>query len=88
MRMLALVLAFLSVPAGAQTTAVQQLQGASPQFNGFAGSDANLQSLVNGLGLGQTVTLVTQNPDGSLQIVTFTPPLRTLIPNAWPLLSQ
>src|SRR3954470_12143656 len=74
MRMLALVLAVLSLPAGAQTAAFQQLQGTSPQFSTFAGSDANLQSLVSGLGAGQAVTLVTQNPDGSLQIVTFTPP--------------
>ena len=74
MRTLALVLAFLSLPVGAQTTAFQQLQGTSPQFSTFAGSDANLQSLVSGLGAGQAVTLVTQNADGSLQIVTFTPP--------------
>jgi hypothetical protein len=74
MRMLALVLASLSLPVGAQTTAFQQLQGTSPQFSTFAGSDANLQSLVSGLGAGQAVTLVTQNADGSLQIVTFTPP--------------
>jgi hypothetical protein len=74
MRMLALVLAFISLPLGAQTTALQQLQGTSPQFSTFAGSDANLQSLVNGLGAGQAVTLVTQNADGTLQIVTFIPP--------------
>jgi hypothetical protein len=74
MRILALVLAFTSLPLGAQTTTFQQLQGTSPQFSTFAGSDANLQSLVNGLGAGQAVTLVTQNADGSLQIVTFTPP--------------
>jgi hypothetical protein len=40
----------------------------------FAGSEANLQSLVNGLSQGQTVTLVSVTADGLVQIVTFTPP--------------
>src|SRR3954465_8568880 len=69
MRMLALVLASLSLPVGAQTTAFQQLQGTSPQFSTFAGSAANLQSLVSGLSAGQAVTLVSQNADGSLEVV-------------------
>lgn len=73
MRILALVLTVLSFHAAAQTP-VQQIQGASPQLVVFAGSDANLQALANGLTLGQPVTLVTQGTDGLLQIVTFTPP--------------
>ena len=73
MRVLVLLLAFLSFHAAAQTPA-QQIQATSPQLVVFAGSDANLQSLANGLSLGQTVTLVTPGADGLLQIVTFTPP--------------
>jgi hypothetical protein len=73
MRVLAFLLAFLCVQAGAQTPA-QQIQATSPQLVVFAGSDANLQSLASGLSLGQTVTLVTPGADGLLQIVTFTPP--------------
>jgi hypothetical protein len=79
-----LLLAFPCVQAAAQTTplftseqnggAAQQVQSASPQLVTFAGSEANLQALVNGIGLGQTVTLVTPGADGVLQIVTFTPP--------------
>ena len=73
MRVLALFLALSSFQAAAQTTA-QQIQATSPQFVAFAGSDANLQSLVNGLALGQAITLVTPGTDGLLQIATFTPP--------------
>src|SRR5882672_5291479 len=73
MRVFVFLIAFLSFQAGAQTTA-QEIQATSPQLVVFAGSDANLQSLANGLSLGQTVTLVTPGADGLLQIVTFTPP--------------
>jgi hypothetical protein len=73
MRALALLLTVFSFHAAAQTPA-QQIIATSPQLVVFAGSDANLQSLANGLGLGQPVTLVTQSPDGLLQIATFTPP--------------
>jgi hypothetical protein len=73
MRFLALTLALVAGHAGAQTT-MQQIQTLSPQLVSFAGSDANLQSLVNGLSLGQPVTVVTQGVDGVLQIATFTPP--------------
>ena len=74
MRSLAVVLsAFLSFHAAAQTPA-QLIQATSPQLVVFAGSDANLQALANGLALGQPVTLVTQSADGLLQIATFTPP--------------
>jgi len=78
MRVLAFLLALLSFQAAAQALpqigSVQQVQSRSPQLLVFAGSDANLQALVNGLGQGQTVTLVTQTADGLVQIVTFTPP--------------
>ena len=73
MRALVLVLTFISFQAAAQTP-VQQIAATSPQLVVFAGSDANLQALANGLGLGQPVTLVTQTSNGLLQIVTFTPP--------------
>jgi len=73
MRALVLVVsAFLSLSAAAQTA--EQIQATAPQLTAFAGSDANLQVLVNGLSNGQTVTLVTQDATGLLQIVTFTPP--------------
>jgi hypothetical protein len=75
MRALALVLTVLSFNAFAQTPA-QLIQATSPQLVVFAGSDANLQALANGLALGQPVTLVTQSADGLLQIATFTPPNR------------
>src|SRR5262245_12640869 len=75
MRLFAFLLAFLSLPAAAQSIGAQQpIQSTSPQLVSFAGSDANLQALANGLSAGQTVTLVTPGPDGVLQIVTFTPP--------------
>jgi mannitol/fructose-specific phosphotransferase system IIA component (Ntr-type) len=73
MRALVLVVsAFLSLSAAAQTA--EQIQATAPQLTAFAGSDANLQALVNGLSNGQTITLVTQDATGILQIVTFTPP--------------
>jgi hypothetical protein len=75
MRALALLLTLISFHAAAQTPA-QQIMATSPQLVVFSGSDANLQSLANGLALGQPVTLVTQSADGLLQIATFTPPNR------------
>jgi hypothetical protein len=73
MRFLVASLVFLSFHAAAQTDA-QLIQSTSPQLVVFAGSDANLQALVNGLSLGQPVTLVSPSANGVLQIVTFTPP--------------
>jgi hypothetical protein len=73
MRLLAVLLSLFSFHAAAQTEA-QQIQSTAPQLVAFAGSDANLQSLVNGLSLGQPVTLVTPAANGVLQIATFTPP--------------
>jgi hypothetical protein len=50
--------------------AVQRL---APQLVVFAGSDANFQNLVNGLGAGTHVQLVTVLTNGTTQTVTFTP---------------
>jgi hypothetical protein len=59
----------------AQTTVppdvlVQQL---APQLLVFAGSPQNFQNLVNGLAQGTTVQLTTVLPNGSTQVVSFTP---------------
>lgn len=50
--------------------AVQRL---APQLVAFAGSEANFQSLVNGLAAGSQVQLVSVLPNGFSQLVTFTP---------------
>jgi len=50
--------------------AVQRL---APQLVTFAGSEANFQSLVNGLASGSQVQLLTVLPNGFSQLVTFTP---------------
>jgi hypothetical protein len=49
---------------------VQQL---APQLVPFAGSPLNFQNLVNGLALGTPVQLTTVLPNGSTQVITFTP---------------
>ena len=74
MRVLVTFLAFLFPLVAAAQFSATQIQSTSPQLVTFAGSDANLQALVAGLGAGQPVTLVTQAGGGVLQIVTFTPP--------------
>lgn len=51
-------------------TVVQQL---APQLVTFAGSLQNFQSLVNGLAQGTPVQLTTILPNGSTQLVSFTP---------------
>ena len=56
-----------SVPA---TVTVQQL---APQLVAFAGSQTNFQNLVTGLAQGTPVQLFSVLPDGSTQLVTFTP---------------
>lgn len=66
----------LSVPAFAQTVPALEVQRLAPQLIGFAGTEANFQSLVNGLALGTPVTLVSVTPDGLLQTATFTPSVR------------
>jgi len=77
--LLAAVAALALGPAAlAQTTtssaSTQQVQLLAPQLVPFAGSSGNFDSLVNGLTTGSPVTLATVAADGSLQIVTFTPP--------------
>lgn len=52
------------------TVTVQQL---APQLVPFAGSQANFQSLVTGLAQGTQVQLFSVLPDGSTQVVSFTP---------------
>jgi hypothetical protein len=50
-----------------------QVQRTAPQLVVFAGSPANFTNLVNGLAQGSTVQISTVLPDGSTQVVTFTP---------------
>ena len=50
-----------------------QVTRLAPQLVSFAGSQANFDSLVNGLALGAAVTLSTVLPDGQVQTVSFTP---------------
>ena len=60
----------------AQTTTVPPaitVQRIAPQLVQFVGSQANFQNLVNGLAQGTPVQLFTALPDGSMQVVTFTP---------------
>lgn len=45
----------------------------APQLISFAGSQANFDSLVNGLALGSPVTLSSTLPNGQVQVVNFTP---------------
>ena len=52
------------------TVSVQRL---APQLVPFAGSEANFQSLVNGLASGTQVQLFTVLPNGFIQNVSFTP---------------
>ena len=52
------------------TVTVQQL---APQLVPFAGSQVNFQNLVTGLAQGTEVQLFTVLPDGSTQVVNFTP---------------
>jgi hypothetical protein len=62
--------------ASAQTTTVPPaitVQRIAPQLVQFVGSQANFQNLVSGLAQGTPVQLFTALPDGSTQIVTFTP---------------
>jgi hypothetical protein len=61
--------------AFAQTTVPPELtvQRLAPQLVAFAGSQSNFQNLVSGLAAGTPVQLVSVLPDGSAQIVSFTP---------------
>ena len=49
------------------------VQRLAPQLVAFAGSEANFQSLVNGLAAGTQVQLFSVLPSGFIQTVTFTP---------------
>ena len=55
------------------TTPAITVQRLAPQLVAFAGSQANFQNLVTGLAQGTPVQLVTVLPDGSAQVVNFTP---------------
>jgi hypothetical protein len=59
----------------AQTTVPPDVtvQRIAPQLVTFAGSQANFQNLVTGLAAGTQVQLVSVLPDGSAQVVSFTP---------------
>lgn len=57
-------------PAVPPAVTVQRL---APQLVAFAGSEANFQSLVNGLANGTPVQLFTVLPNGFVQNVSFTP---------------
>ena len=59
----------------AQTAVPPELtvQRLAPQLVAFAGSRSNFQNLVSGLAAGTPVQLVSVLPDGSAQIVSFTP---------------
>lgn len=59
--------------AAVQSPASLEVLRLAPQLVAFAGSDANFQSLVNGLAQGLPVTLVTATPDGFTQTASFTP---------------
>ena len=50
-----------------------EVQRLAPQLVAFAGSDANFQSLVNGLAQGTAVQISSALPNGFTQTVTFTP---------------
>jgi len=78
-RLLVVALAIACHGALAQTEATPivpaplAVQRLAPQLVTFAGSDANFQSLVNGLATGSQVQLLTALPNGFSQLVTFTP---------------
>jgi hypothetical protein len=55
------------------TTPAISVQRLAPQLVAFAGSQANFQNLVTGLAQGTPVQLVSVLPDGSAQVVNFTP---------------
>ena len=58
------------------TTPAISVQRLAPQLVAFAGSQTNFQNLVTGLAQGTPVQLVTVLPDGSAQVVNFTPTSR------------
>lgn len=69
----ALAPTFALAQAMTPSAASLDVQRLAPQLVSFAGSEANFQSLVNGLAGGFPVTLVTPTADGFTQTATFTP---------------
>lgn len=65
--------AMAQTEAGSTVPAPLAVQRLAPQLVAFAGSDANFQSLVNGLAAGTPVQLSTTLSNGLTQNVTFTP---------------
>ena len=64
---------FTTTTTTTTTTPAISVQRLAPQLVAFAGSQANFQNLVTGLAQGTPVQLVTVLPDGSAQVVNFTP---------------
>src|ERR671922_1856861 len=81
MKRILLLCAALAAPlaAAAQTqpfgtaSPLLQVEGLAPQLVAFAGGEANLANLVNGLAFGLPVTLTSTVSPGVTQVVTFTP---------------
>lgn len=66
------------IQPGAGVPIALQVQRLAPQLVPFAGSQANFDSLVNGLALGSPVTLTTVDANAVAQTVNFTLPGSTL----------
>jgi hypothetical protein len=60
-------------PPAVVVPAPLQVERLAPQLPGFVGARDNFESLVEGLAQGLQVTLISETPDGSTEIVTFTP---------------
>src|SRR5919108_4276728 len=81
MKRILLLCAALAAPlaAAAQTqpfgtaSPLLQVEGLAPQLIAFAGGEANLANLVNGLALGLPITLTSTVSPGVTQVVSFTP---------------
>ena len=67
---------FTTTTTTTTTTPAISVQRLAPQLVAFAGSQTNFQNLVTGLAQGTPVQLVTVLPDGSAQVVNFTPTSR------------
>jgi hypothetical protein len=71
---LVFALAMILAPSAATASVMsQELLLIAPQLQSFAGSQANLESLANGLRSGSAVTLTSLAADGTQQTVRFTP---------------
>jgi hypothetical protein len=69
----ALLIGCQSVSAQTSVSPTLTVQQLAPHLVTFAGSQANFQNLVTGLAQGTEVQLLTVLPDGSTQVVNFTP---------------